>query len=110
MYQISQAKTAHISMTHVYGHGRLVYNEEADTLAKAGAAMPKVHRPRRVRHMPQGNPLATRRKQIRGKGIKRQAAVWVSDDNTGSDMPAHIRHKRREMRHVPLDIPDPRPD
>ena len=57
-----QARTAHISMTHVYGHNRLVYNEEADALAQAGAAMSKVYKPRRVRDMPQGNPEATRNK------------------------------------------------
>ena len=97
-------------MTHVYGHNRLVYNEEVDALAKAGAAMSKVHKPRRVRDMPQGSPEATRRKQTRGRGIKRQAAVQVSDDGADSDRPAHIRHRRREMRNAPLEIPDPEPD
>ena len=37
----------------------LVYNEEADVLAKAGAkagaALSKVHKPKRVRDMLQGN-------------------------------------------------------
>ena len=65
IYQMCRARIAHISMTHVYGHNKLVYNEEADTLAKAGAAMLKVHRPRRVKDMPQGSPQATRRKQTR---------------------------------------------
>ena len=46
IYHMCQAKTTHISMTQVYGHKRLLYNEEAETLAKAGAAMSKVHRPR----------------------------------------------------------------
>ena len=77
IYQICQARIARMLMTHVYGRNRLVYNEEADTLAKAGAAMSKVHRPRRVRGMPQGSPEATRRKQTRGREIKRQAAVQV---------------------------------
>ena len=64
-----QARTTHTSMTHVCGHNRLVYNEEADTLAKAGAAMLKVRRPRRVRGVP--HAVATRRKRTRGRGIKR---------------------------------------
>ena len=65
IYQICRASIAHISMTHVYGHNKRVYNEEADTLAKAGAAMSKVHRPGRVRDMPKGSLEATRRKQAR---------------------------------------------
>ena len=48
-----QGRTTPISMTHVYGHNRPVYNEEADALAKARAALSKVQ-PRRVRDMPQG--------------------------------------------------------
>ena len=32
------------------------------------------------------------------------------DDNTDCDKPAHIPHKRREMRHAPLDMADPEPD
>ena len=104
------SRTAHISITHVYGHNSLVYNEEVDTLAKAGVAMLKVHRPRRVKDMPQGSPVATRRKQTKGRGIKRQAAVQVSDDSTDSDRPAHIRYRRREMRNAPLDVSDPEPD
>ena len=87
-----------------------VYNEEADAPAKAGAALSKVHRPRRGRDMPQGSPEATGRKQTRRTGIKRQAVVEVSDDSTYSDRPAHIRHRAREMRNAPLDIPDPEPD
>ena len=110
IYQMCQAKTSRISMTHVYGHNRLVYNEEADTLAKAGAAMSKVHRPSRVKNMPQGSPVSTRRKQTRGRGVKKQVAVQVSDGSTDSDRPAHIRHRRREMRNAPLGIPDPELD
>ena len=52
IYHMCYARTAHISMRHVCGHNRLVYIEEADALAKAGAAMSKVHKPRRVRDMP----------------------------------------------------------
>ena len=59
IYQMCQTKIAHISTTHVYDHNRLVYNEEADTLGKAGAAMSKVHRQRRVRDMPQCSLEAT---------------------------------------------------
>ena len=65
---------AHKSMTHVYGHNRLVYNEEADALAKAGAALSKVHKPRRVEDMLHGSRVASRRKQM-GRGIKHKAAV-----------------------------------
>ena len=75
IYRLYQGRTAPISVTQVYGHDRLVYNEEADALAKAGAALSKVHRPRRVRDMPKGRPEATRRKQTRGREIKRQAVV-----------------------------------
>ena len=53
VYQLYQARRAPMSVTHVYGHNRLVYNEEADTLAKAGAARSKVHRQRCVRDTPQ---------------------------------------------------------
>ena len=97
-------------MIHVYKHNKLVYNEEVDGPAKAGAALSKVHRPRRVKGMTRGSPKATRQKQTRGKGIKRHAAVQVSDDSIDGDRPAHIQHRRREMRNAPLDIPDREPD
>ena len=108
IYQPYYGRTPPISMTHVYGHKRLVYNEKADALAKAGAVLSKVHLPRRVMDMLQSTGHQTKVDQ--GRGIKRQAAVRVSDDNRGSDAPAHIRHRRREMRHAPLDIPDSEPD
>ena len=38
IYHMGQGRTTPISMTHVYGHNRLVYNE-ADTLAKVGVAL-----------------------------------------------------------------------
>ena len=98
-----------MSMTHVYGHNRLVYNEEADALAKAGATLSKEHKPRGVRDMPRGNGEATRQKRMRSSGIKRQAAGQVSDDNTHSDRPGHIRHMCREMHNAPLDKLDPKP-
>ena len=82
IYRMCQGRTTPISMTHVYGHNKLVYNVEADALAKAGAALSKVHKPRRVRDMPQVNGEATRRKHTRGGGFKRQAAVQVSDHST----------------------------
>ena len=108
IYQMCQASTAHISMTHVYGHKKRVYNEKWAPRQR-GAAMTKVHRPRRVKDMPQVSPVATRRKRTRGKGIKRQAALQVSNDSTDYDGPAHIRHRHTVMRNVALDIPDPRP-
>ena len=81
-----------------------MYNEEVDALAKAGAALSKLHRPGRVRDMLQGK--STDRLQ----GNQEAAAMQVSDNSTDSDRPAHIRHRRREMRNAPLDIPHPEPD
>ena len=106
IYHMCQGRRTPISMTHIYGHNWLVYNEEADALAKAGAALSKVHKLRRVRDIPQERGEASRRKQTRVRGIKRQAAVQALDESTDSDKPAHIRDRRREMRNVPLDIPD----
>ena len=38
-----RSRTALMTVTHVYGHNRFVYNEATDELAKAGAAQSKVH-------------------------------------------------------------------
>ena len=89
----------------MYGHNRMVYNEEADALAKAWAAMSKVHRLRRVRDRPIHRPPDENK-----LAVERQAAVQLPDDSTGSDRPTHMRHKRREMRNAPFDIPDLEPD
>ena len=63
-----QGRTAPISMTHVYGHKRLVYNEEADALAKVGAALSKVHKPRRVRGHATRQPRGLQTKVDQGQG------------------------------------------
>ena len=49
-------------------------------------------------------------KDTRTRGVKRQAAVRVSDSDSGSDRPTVIRHRRRGMRNAPMNIPDPEPD
>ena len=105
-----QDRTAPVSMTHVYGHNKLVYNDTADDLAKAGAARSMVHRVSRPRGFAGGEPRATRQKLVGARGVKRQAALQVSESDTGSDMPTAIRHRRRRMRNAPMDIPDPEPD
>ena len=40
---IIRSGTAPVTVTHVYGHNKIAYNETADELAKAGAAQSKVH-------------------------------------------------------------------
>ena len=95
IYQLYQDRTTPIPMTHVYGHNKLVYNEEADAFAKAGAALSKMHRPRCVMDMPRGSPEATRRKRTRGRGIKRQAAVQVLDGSIDSDRPGQLNGIKR---------------
>ena len=99
-----------MSMTHVYGHNKLIYNEVADALAKARAAWSTVHRLSRPRGSAGGLPRATRQKLVRARGVKRQAAAQTSDSETGSDTPIVIRNRRRQMRNAPMDIPDLEPD
>ena len=41
--RLLQGRTLPVSMAHVYGHNKLVYNNDADDLAKARAARSKVH-------------------------------------------------------------------
>ena len=36
--------------------------------------------------------------------------MQVLDSDSCSDRPIVIRHRRREMRDAPMDIPDPEPD
>ena len=38
-----QDRIALVSMIHVYGHNKLIYNEATNALAKAGAARSTVH-------------------------------------------------------------------
>ena len=83
--QLQGARSAPLSVTHVYGHNKISYNEAADGLAKAGAARSKVHRTARPRQAADDGTGRARRKQMRGRGVKRQASVQTSDDNTGSD-------------------------
>ena len=110
IYQSLQSKIALVSMTHVYGHNKLVHNDAADELARAGAAKSTVHKTSRPRGPTDDGPRVRRQKHTRTRGVKRQAAMQVSDSDSGSDRPIVICHRRREMRNAPLDIPDPEPD
>ena len=64
-----------MSMTHVYGHNKVIYHDAADAPAKAGAARSTVHRVSRPRGSAGGEPRATRQKLVRVRGVKRQATV-----------------------------------
>ena len=110
IYQSLQARAATVCVTHVYGHNKLVYNEAADALARAGAAKSTVHRTVRPRGPTGEGPRARRQKRTRTRGVKRQAAVQVSNSDSGSDRPTVIRHRQRDMRNAPMDISDPEPD
>ena len=68
---IIRSRTAPLAVTHVYGHNKIVYNEAADELAKAGAAQSKVHRPVRPRMALDDGPQCRRPKETRGRGVKR---------------------------------------
>ena len=80
-----------MSVTYLYGHNKLVYNEAADTLPKAGAAKSTVHKTVRPRGPMDDGPTARRQKRTRTRGIKRQARVQVSDSDSGSDKPMAIK-------------------
>ena len=62
-------RTAPVSMTHVYGHNKLIYNEATDALAKAGAARSTMHRVARPRGPAGGEPQATRQKLMRARRV-----------------------------------------
>ena len=94
-------------MTHVYGHNKLVYNDVADAVARAGAAKLSLHKTPRPRGPSGDGPRVRRQKHTQMRGVKRTAAVRVSDDDSGSDKPIVIRHRRREMCKAPMDVPDP---
>ena len=70
-FQLLRGRTAPVSMTHVYGHSKLVYNDAADGLGKAGAARSMVHRASRPRGPAKGEPRARRQKHMRTRGVKR---------------------------------------
>ena len=57
-----QDRATPVSMTHVYGHNKFIYNEAVDALAKAGAARSTVHRVARPRGAAGGEPQATQGK------------------------------------------------
>ena len=103
-------RSAPVTVTHVYGHNKIVYNDAADELAKAGASLSKVHRPVRPGKAPDNGPQGRKAKYNRGRGVKRQAAVQVSDESTDSDRSILMRHRRRRMRNAPLELPDPELD
>ena len=110
IYQLLQGWIALVSITHVYGHNTLVYNDATDALARAGAAKSTVHKTGRPTGPTEDGPSVRRQKHTRTRGVKRQVAVQVSDSDLGSDRPIVIRQKRPEMRNAPMDIPDPEPD
>ena len=64
-----------MSVTHVCGHNKLVYNEAADALARAGAAKSTVCKAVRPRELTDDGPRARRQKHTRTRGVKRQAVV-----------------------------------
>ena len=66
-----QGTIASVSVTHVYGHNKLVYNEAANALARAGAAKSTVHKRVRARGLTDDGPRARRQKHTRTRGIKR---------------------------------------
>ena len=92
-----------VTVMHVYGRNKIVYNEAADELAKAGAAQSKIHRPVRPRRAPDDGPRGGRQKHTRGRGPKRRVSVQVSDDSTCtcSDGSVVICQRRRRMRNAP---------
>ena len=95
IYQLLQARAATMSVTHVYGHNKLIYNKVADAPARARAAKSTVHRTVRPRGPTDEGQRARRQKRIRTRGVKRQAVIQVSDSDSGSDKPTEIRHRRR---------------
>ena len=92
-----------MSVTDVYGHNKLVHNDAVDALARVGAANKTV----RPKGPTDDGPRVRRQTHTRTQGVKRQAAVQVSDSDSGSAKPIIICHRRREMRNAPMDIPDP---
>ena len=65
---IIRGRSASVTVTHIYGHNKLVYSDTADELAKAGAAQSLVHRPVRPMLAPDDGPRGRRPKQTRGQG------------------------------------------
>ena len=82
IYQSLQSKTALVSMTHVYGHNKLVYNNAADARAKS-----TVHKTSRPRGPTDDGPRVRRQKHTRTQEVKRHTAVQVSDSDSGNDRP-----------------------
>ena len=80
-----------VTVTHIYGHNKILYNDAVDELAKLGAAQSKIHRPVRPKRALDDGPRGGRQKCTRGRGVKRQASVQVCDDSTCSDRSIVIR-------------------
>ena len=110
IYQLLQTRAATESVTHVYGHNKLMYNEAADAPARVGAGKSTVRRAVRPMGPTDEGPRARRQKRIRTRGVKRHAAIQVSDGDSGSDRPTEIRHRRRGVQNAPLDIPSRHPE
>ena len=104
-----QCRSAPVTVTHVYAHNKVVYNDAADELAKAGASLSEVHRPVRPKKSPKDGPQGSKAKYNRGRGVKPQAAVQVSNKSTDGDRSILIHHRRRRMQNAPLELPDPEP-
>ena len=107
---ILRMRSVPVTVMHENGHNQNVYNDAADELAKAGVAWSKVHRPVWPRKAPDDGPRGRKSKQTRGRVVKRQASVQVSDESTDSDRSRVMCHRRRGMRNAPLELPDPEAD
>ena len=71
MYLLLQTGAAIVSVTHVYGHNKLIYTEAADALARAGVAKSTVHTTVRPKGPTEEGPRARRQKRTRTRGVKR---------------------------------------
>ena len=81
-----------MSMSHVYGHNKLVYNDATDKLARAGAVKSTVHKTSQPTGLTDDGLRVRRQKHTRTRGVKWQVAVQVSDGDLGSNRPIIIHH------------------
>ena len=95
VYQLLPCRRAPMSMMHVYGHNKPVYNDPVDALAIVGAAKSRVHNTPRPMGPFDNGPRVRRQKHTRTRGVKRQAAVQVTEEDSGSDRLIVISRRRR---------------
>ena len=57
-----------MSVTHVYGHNKLVYNDAPDALARAGATKSTLHKTVRPKGPTEDGPRVRRQKHTRLRG------------------------------------------